>query len=82
MDTFIAVYEQGVLRPLQRLNLAEHTRVQVQIVENAPSADAPLLALANLGESDETDVAARAKEILAAEVKPATGWTASDANAR
>jgi predicted DNA-binding antitoxin AbrB/MazE fold protein len=31
-ETFTAVYERGVLRPLARLPLAEHARVQVRLV--------------------------------------------------
>ncbi len=78
METIIAIYEKGVLRPLQHLNLAEHARVRVQIIESTVSVDAPLLAFANLGESDETDVAARAEEILVDEAKPHSGWNVSD----
>ncbi|PKO20675.1 MAG: hypothetical protein CVU38_18865 [Chloroflexi bacterium HGW-Chloroflexi-1] len=31
-ETFTAVYERGVLRPLARLPLPEHARVQVRLV--------------------------------------------------
>jgi predicted DNA-binding antitoxin AbrB/MazE fold protein len=84
MDTIIAIYEQGVLRPLTTLALAEHTRVRLQIIEQVGVADInhPLLTLANLGESLEEDVSERAEDILAAEVKPETGWSTSDADNR
>ena len=84
MDTIIAIYEQGVLRPLTTLALDEHTRVRLQIIEQVADADLghPLLTLANLGESQEKDISERAEEILGAEVKPEAGWSASDVNDR
>jgi len=84
MDTIIAVYEQGVLRPLTTLALAEHARVRLQIIEQVADADLshPLLMLANLGQSQEKDISERAEEILGAEVKPDAGWSTSDANHR
>jgi predicted DNA-binding antitoxin AbrB/MazE fold protein len=36
--TITVVYENGVLRPLTPLSLPEHTRIEIQIVEQ-PSAD-------------------------------------------
>jgi predicted DNA-binding antitoxin AbrB/MazE fold protein len=84
MDTIIAVYEHGILRPLTTLALAEHTRVRLQIIEQVAVTDInyPLVTLANLGESQEEDVSERAEEILAAEVKPDAGWSTSDADDR
>jgi predicted DNA-binding antitoxin AbrB/MazE fold protein len=84
MDTIIAIYEQGVLRPITPLSLAEHTRVRLQIVEQITDVaiDYPLLTLANLGECQETDISERAEEILAAEIDPAAGWSVPDANPR
>jgi predicted DNA-binding antitoxin AbrB/MazE fold protein len=84
MESVIAVYEKGVLRPTKPLALAEHTRVRVQIVEEVAEAEAqyPLLALANLGESPETDVSERAEAILAAEARARSGWNVSDADDR
>lgn len=84
MDTIIAIYEHGVLRPLTTLALAEHTRVRLQIIEQvgATDIDHPLLTLANLGESQEEDISERAEEILAAEVKPDAGWSNSNADDR
>lgn len=84
MDTIIAVYEKGVLRPTTPLALPEHTRVRVQIVEEVSEVESghPLLALANLGESLEQDVSERAEDILAAEARPRSGWSTSDADAR
>jgi predicted DNA-binding antitoxin AbrB/MazE fold protein len=39
--TITAVYEEGVLRPVQRLNLRERQRVQIQILhETSESPDA------------------------------------------
>jgi predicted DNA-binding antitoxin AbrB/MazE fold protein len=39
-QTITAVYEQGVLRPLEPLALAERSQVKIQIVETAaPSRD-------------------------------------------
>ena len=38
--TITVVYENGVLRPLTPLSLPEHTRIEIQIVEQ-PSADIP-----------------------------------------
>ena len=37
-ETIVAIYEQGVLRPLAPLALPEHTRVQIQIVAPPPAA--------------------------------------------
>jgi predicted DNA-binding antitoxin AbrB/MazE fold protein len=84
METIIAVYERGVLRPLTRLPLAEHTHVRLQIVEQVDKSDIehPLMALAGLGTSAEVDVSERAEDILADEVQPDTGWSAPDANPR
>ena len=39
-DTIAAIYEKGVLRPLEPLPLAEHTRVQIRIVAEAASPEA------------------------------------------
>jgi predicted DNA-binding antitoxin AbrB/MazE fold protein len=36
-ETIAAIYEKGVLRPLEPLSLAEHTRVQIQIVADSAS---------------------------------------------
>lgn len=36
-ETIVAIYEQGVLRPLTPLILPEHTHVQIQIVAPAPA---------------------------------------------
>ena len=36
--TITAVYENGILRPLTPLALPEHTRVEIQIVNQAPAA--------------------------------------------
>jgi predicted DNA-binding antitoxin AbrB/MazE fold protein len=44
--TVTAVYEEGVLRPVQRLNLREKQRVQIQILPQEP------------GESSEIDTEA------------------------
>lgn len=84
MDTIIAVYEQGVLRPSTPLPLAEHTRLRLQIVEQITDVaiDYPLLTLANLGECQETDISERAEEILAAEIDPMASWNVHDANPR
>jgi len=44
MMTITAVYEKGVLRPMQRLNLRERQKVQIQILpqepKDLPEADA------------------------------------------
>ena len=84
MESVIAVCEKGVLRPTTPLALPEHARVRVQIVEEVIEAevDHPLLALANLGESVEVDISERAEDILAEEVRPQAGWSASDVDAR
>jgi len=39
-----AIYEQGVLRPLEPLNLAEYSQVQIQILGTDPAAKNPDLA--------------------------------------
>jgi predicted DNA-binding antitoxin AbrB/MazE fold protein len=84
MDTIIAIYEQGVLRPLTELSLVERTRVRLQIVEQIgdEAIEYPLLTLANLGESSEQDNSERAEDILADEVNLHTGWSSLDANHR
>jgi predicted DNA-binding antitoxin AbrB/MazE fold protein len=84
MDTIIAIYEQGVLRPLTELSLAERTRVRLQIIEQVDdeATDHPLLTLANLGESSEQDISERAEDILTDEINPHTGWSSLDANNR
>ena len=81
MNTIIAIYEQGILRPLHKLELAEHSRVKVQIVGDADDDKYPLLKLANLGESQESDVSARAEEILGQEIQR-NGWNTSNADPR
>ena len=48
----------------------------------ASVTDSPLLALANLGESPETDVSERAEEILATEIGATTGWSMPHADPR
>jgi predicted DNA-binding antitoxin AbrB/MazE fold protein len=60
-DAITAVYENGVLRPLESLTLLEHSRVKLQIVE---------VTLA----SPEADEARRVKEVLIAAglIKPRT----------
>ena len=41
-ETVMAVYEKGMLRPLQPLNLQEHQRVRIQIVsEEAGTQEGP-----------------------------------------
>jgi predicted DNA-binding antitoxin AbrB/MazE fold protein len=40
-----AVYENGVLRPLQPLDLKEHEQVQVSVVKTAPAPDRSSLAV-------------------------------------
>ncbi|MFB0534520.1 MAG: antitoxin family protein [Anaerolineae bacterium] len=84
MDTIIAIYEQGVLRPTTPLPLAEHTRVRLQIVEQITDVDSdyPLLTLANLGECQEPHISERVEEILAAEIDPEAGWSVPDADPR
>jgi len=37
-ETIVAIYEQGVLRPLAPLLLPERTHVQIQIIAQTPSA--------------------------------------------
>jgi hypothetical protein len=83
METVVAIYEQGVLRPLRQLFLAEHARVRVQIVEDAPHVppDYPLLAFADLGRTEEADVSDRVEEILANEISAQSGWSVTHANA-
>jgi predicted DNA-binding antitoxin AbrB/MazE fold protein len=39
---FDAIYERGVFRPLDRVNLPEQTKVHLQIQEAAEGAPAPL----------------------------------------
>jgi predicted DNA-binding antitoxin AbrB/MazE fold protein len=39
-DTIAAIYEKGVIRPLEPLTLAEHTRVQIRIVPEATNPEA------------------------------------------
>ena len=36
-----AIYEEGVLKPLEPLNLEEHTKVQIQIAEPGSRVIAP-----------------------------------------
>jgi predicted DNA-binding antitoxin AbrB/MazE fold protein len=84
METVIAVYENGVLRPTTPLALPEHSRVRLHIIEETDEIKGqnPLLALTNLGESRETDVSERTEEILAAEIRSRSGWSASDGGDR
>jgi predicted DNA-binding antitoxin AbrB/MazE fold protein len=93
METIIAIYEQGLLRPLIPLQLPEHARVRVQVVEQLDSAadtlpsdqpysaeeikQNPLLAFANLGSSGETSISEHIKDVLANEIRPITGWSTS-----
>jgi predicted DNA-binding antitoxin AbrB/MazE fold protein len=43
-----AVYENGVLKPLQPLGLEEHEHVSVTVLKAAPSPDSPQLDIAYL----------------------------------
>ncbi len=69
-----AIYEKGVLRPLQPLNLREHQMVEIQIVaEDETAEDAAvvrLLAAAGLitpppGHSDEAPLSEQERRALA-----------------
>ena len=93
METIIAIYEQGVLRPLSPLQLPEHALVRVQVVEQVGTAaddspsdkpysveeirQHPLLAFANLGSSGEIGISEHTEDILAAEIHPNDGWSTS-----
>jgi predicted DNA-binding antitoxin AbrB/MazE fold protein len=50
-----AVYENGVLKPLQPLGLAEHEHVSVTVIKAAPAPGSPQLDIAYL-ESLQTEL--------------------------
>jgi predicted DNA-binding antitoxin AbrB/MazE fold protein len=48
-----AVYENGVLRPLQPLGLAEHEHVSLTVIKAAPAPGSPPLDIAYLDNLEE-----------------------------
>ena len=68
-STVKAVYEGGVLRPLEPLNLGEHEQVYVLLLPDDPAKiaaaqRAALEGLVGSGESAATDVSLRHDEFL------------------
>ncbi len=53
-QTITAIYEQGILRPLKPLVLAEHSQVEIQILETTSSVE------------DENNIRRRTEEALIA----------------
>jgi len=70
MSTLItAIYEDGILRPLQEINLIENQRVKLEIIPEAETSLAEsqkraLLEIAGIGNSGLTDVARRHDKFL------------------
>jgi predicted DNA-binding antitoxin AbrB/MazE fold protein len=70
MTTLIpAIYEGGILRPLEPLNLGEKERVYMLLLPDEPAKvaaaqRAALASLIGIGESQETEVSARHDEFL------------------
>jgi predicted DNA-binding antitoxin AbrB/MazE fold protein len=67
MDTFEAIFEGGIFRPVEPLSLPEHVRVQLKIVNGAPiDEEGDMLAiyeiLSHRYNSGHTDTAARHNE--------------------
>ncbi len=70
--TVEAIYEDGVLKPLEPLGLPEHARTRVTVEEKGGPLEAlepegPLPAdmpLAAIGDSGRTDISERAEELL------------------
>ena len=56
--TIAAIYEKGLLRPLEPLDLNEGTRVNIVVVDSAAAAFAQLAAIAALPLEIERDEAA------------------------
>lgn len=88
MLTIPLIYEQGVFRPLIKVNLPEHARVNAQIIEQADEppvetftesdiAARPLLAFVGLGESKNgpSNTSERDEEILMRDIHPIYGWS-------
>ena len=70
MTTFVqAVYERGIFRPLEPVNLGENERVYMLLLPDEPgkvavAQRAALESLIGIGESQESEVSARHDEFL------------------
>lgn len=64
-----AIYENGVIRPLQPLDLPERTEVEIQVPESEAKKPPPAkkaLSFVGIGRSGRRDVSERAEELLRA----------------
>ncbi|MBI4680692.1 MAG: antitoxin family protein [Nitrospirae bacterium] len=64
--TIEAVYENGVFKPLKKIRLREHEKVELSILTGteADAATRKALSIIGLGRSDLTDTAQRHDEYL------------------
>ena len=86
--TVAAVYEKGVLRPLEPLDLQEHQAVRIQVLSEGPSQDggeAAIRALVRdglltppLGSSDASPMTREEREELADRLGRASGKPLSE----
>jgi predicted DNA-binding antitoxin AbrB/MazE fold protein len=60
-ETITAIYREGVLHPLNALNLQEHQTVQLQLLESAPVATSSIL-LGQLRASGFVTIAAHSSQ--------------------
>jgi predicted DNA-binding antitoxin AbrB/MazE fold protein len=64
METIIAIYEHGVLRPLTPLQLPEHSRVELQVVEPASGVAERDYSFIGIFNSGKPDLAESVEDIL------------------
>ena len=67
MSTITAIYENGVFRPLEKVTLPEHTRIEIPVPDEAQPVMTPSLAavyevLSRRGDSGFHDLAERHNE--------------------
>lgn len=64
--TIDAIYEDGVLKPLEPLDLPEHAKTRVTIEESAEAVDElkKRLPFVASGDSGRSDISERSEEIL------------------
>jgi predicted DNA-binding antitoxin AbrB/MazE fold protein len=77
METVTAIYEDGVFRPLEPVDLPEHTEVKLQVIE--PPKRLRKLSFIGLFDSGQPNLAERVEEIMEQmELDPIEGWKLPD----
>lgn len=70
--TIEAIYEDGVFKPLKKIRLREHEKVELSVVtgDEADDATRKALSIIGIGKSDLTDTAQRHDEYLYGKRRP------------